>query len=59
MFFKNFKIKTVFITLLNTKTPIYSFVFSVRWIQISSLKKTGDHLILETFSKANVVVKKY
>ena len=38
MFFENFN--TIFINLINSKMPFYSFIFSVRSIQISTPLKS-------------------
>jgi hypothetical protein len=45
MFFEKFK--AVFITLLNRKTPFYSFVFSVRSIEYFNAVFQELHLNLE------------
>ena len=57
MFFESFM--AVLTTLLNSKTPFYSLVFSFRSIQTSSSKKKNVHLILQFVSKASDVIKMY
>jgi hypothetical protein len=40
-------IPAAFITLTNSKTSFFSFIFSLRAIQISTSKKKGDQLLIQ------------
>ena len=57
MFFENFN--TVFITLINSKTPFYSFIFFCTIDKNFNVEKKDVHLILEIVFKASDVIKRY